>query len=115
MSDNNTNLYLDSLISEHDNELRKAGILSQVASAIASIATFTLNNITHRNDKPSSSHRGQVPGSKNKKRKRKDMDEYICSMDAQLFKRKYRMKKDSFFILLDIVNCEKSPSKYRRE
>ena len=45
MSDNNTNLYLDSLISEHDNELWKAGILSQVASAIASIATFTLVNI----------------------------------------------------------------------
>ena len=89
MSDNNTSLYLDYLISEHDHELRKAGILSQVVSAIASIATFAMFNINRCNDEPSSSHRGRVPGLKTKKRKRKDMDEYICSMDAQLFKRKY--------------------------
>ena len=69
MSDNNTNSHFDSLIGEHDHKLWKAGVLSQVASAIASIVTFTMLNINHYNDDSLSTYKGRAPGSKSKKRK----------------------------------------------
>ena len=101
MSDINSNTYQDRLIGEHEHEALQASLLSQVASVIGSIAAFTAFNM--EDDGPQSSYRGRVPGSKNKKRKRKDMAEYLGSMDEKLFQRRYRMSKDAFYMLLDII------------
>ncbi|KAL7526717.1 hypothetical protein ACHAWF_001886 [Thalassiosira exigua] len=101
MSDMYNNSFEDNLVGEHEHERRRASLLSQIASAIGSIAAFTA--FDHDDDEHQSARPGRMLGSKHKKRKRKDMDEYISSMDDKLFQRHYRMSKAAFFKLLDII------------
>ena len=91
-------------VAEQDAALEQATFLSQVASAVASIAMFTSSYgmiASKRNNHTGGG--GRVLGSTTKKRKRLDMDVYIHDMDAKLFRRKYRMEKKSFYDLLDII------------
>ena len=102
MTDINSDAYLGHLLGEDEYNNLQSTILSQVASAISSIgciAVFGAGNA----DGETSSYSGQSAGAHNKKRKRKDMEEYIVEMDATVFRRKYRMDKLSFFKLLDIL------------
>ena len=46
---------------------------------------------------------GRLPGSSNNKRTRLNMEEYIGCLGNGNFRRKYRMDKEAFFLLLDIV------------
>jgi len=106
MSDINSAEYTSYLTgeaeAEHDAALQNTAFLSQVSSAIASIAMFTTSKVCG-SSKEQSSHASRAPGSKTKKRKRLDMDKYMSDMDAKLFRRKYRMEKSSFYNLLDII------------
>jgi len=105
MSDRINHDYSQFLYDENTAEevagLQNTALLSQVSSAIASIAMFTSSSLNF--GKRKSQYNGRVPGSKNKKRKRRDMDSYLSEMDDKLFRRKYRMVKQSFFDLLDII------------
>ena len=103
MSDTNSNKYASYLYHESAAEELKAAqhtaFISQVSSAVASIAMFTTMGIKKRG----SNFTGRVAGSKTKKRKRLDVDQYIVEMDLTFFCRKYRMSKNSFYNLLDII------------
>jgi hypothetical protein len=101
MSDINSASYLANLYDENYEDVRLATILGQLSSAIASIAAFTL--FADHDGEPASNYAGRAVGAKTKKRKRRDMDDYLGSMDPKLFRRKYRMDKSSFYRLLDII------------
>ena len=47
---------------------------------------------------------GRFPGSSNNKRTRLDMEEYIGRLGNGNFRRKYRMDKEAFWLLLNIVS-----------
>lgn len=73
-------------------------MLGQVSSAIASIASFfNLESITNDLLK------GRAIGSCTIKRQRRNMDTYIGGMNDRNFRRKYRMTKEAFWTLLDII------------
>ena len=76
---------------------QRSTFVSDVGSLFASIAAFTSTDALLIGGK------GRVPGSKNVKRQRLDLDERLKSMDQKLFRRKYRMGYDSFYRLLDIL------------
>ena len=103
MSDTNSNAFLGNLLSEHDYELHRATLLSQISSAISSVAAFITFSIDENDNASTSNYSGRAIGSKTKLRKRRYMDEYFGSMDHRLFHRKYRMSKDTFYALLDII------------
>ena len=102
MSDINNNAYLGHLCGEDEYINRQSEIMSQVASAISSIGCMAMLGECNA-DGNASNYSGRSPGSQTRKRKRKDIEEYILLMDDALFRRKYRMNKPSFYKLLDIV------------
>jgi len=57
---------------------------------------------------------GRKPGSKTKKRVRLDVDEAFKSMDDHHFRRKYRMSRESYYILLDIIKEHLPPTGEKR-
>ncbi len=57
---------------------------------------------------------GRKPGSKTKKRVRLDVDRAFRSMDDHHFRRKYRMSKESYYILLDIIKEHLPPTGEKR-
>lgn len=74
----------------------RAKLLSQVSAAIACSATFfSLDD--------DGNYRGRIPGSTTIRRKRRNMDTYIGRMDDRHFRRKYRMDKEAFWMLLEII------------
>ena len=72
-------------------------VASQIGSAISNIAAISLLDDT------SLKSRGRPIGSMNVKRQRLDVEAHLNAMDHRLFRRKYRMGKESFFKLYDIV------------
>ena len=84
---------------ETDHDIQQAHVLAQLSSAIGTIASMQMNGMGGGE----SSHTGRQTGAQTIKRVRKDMDEYLGSMDGRLFRRKYRMERDSFYRLLDIL------------
>ena len=72
-------------------------VASQIGSAISNIAAISLLDDT------SSKRRGRPVGSINVKRQRLDVEAHLNAMDHRLFRRKYRMGKELFFKLYDIV------------
>jgi len=84
------------MCSEHQHEHIRVSLIAQVSAAICTTAAFfTFNddlNLCWR-----------LPGSKNIKRERTNMTKYINNTDDKLFRRKYRMNKQAFFTLLDII------------
>ena len=92
------------VVSDHEFELRQATLLGQLSVVIASVRAFKLGKRPPAyEDTPLSPHQGRVPGAKTKKRLRRDMDDMFMSMDSHSFKRRYRMDKQSFYDLLDII------------
>ncbi len=115
MSSTNNNTptkYLyDETTAEHVEINERAAFLCQVSSVIASVATFTSSK--KRRTPIHNNYSGKVPGSKLTKRTRLDVDNYIGKMGQRLSRRKYRMDKKSFYILLDILgpHLRSGPSK----
>ncbi len=66
----------------------------QATHAAASIASAVMSGVKRK---------GRKPGAKTQKRVRLDVDEVFRTMDARVFRRKYRMDKDSFYNLLYII------------
>ena len=78
--------------------------ISDIAPAIACIASFALHDSFGEDERSKENVRaGRQPGSRTKKRKRTDMIEYLTEMDDLLFRRRYRMSRESFFRLLGII------------
>ena len=84
---------------EEQHAHHQAAVISKIAAAIASAATFI--GYSNREDE---SKRGRQAGSINIKRVRRDVYQYIGDMDETFFRRKYRMSKDAFWTLFDIVS-----------
>eukprot|EP00804_Cyclotella_cryptica_P017178 CCRYP_013118-RA/>CCRYP_013118-RA protein AED:0.52 eAED:0.39 QI:0/-1/0/1/-1/1/1/0/142 len=81
---------------EHEFDLYQSSLLSQVSAAISSTANFFyLNRDTN--------YVGRLPGSSNIKRTCFNMEEYIGRLGNGNFRRRYRMEKEAFLLLLDIV------------
>lgn len=78
---------------ETEHDIQQAHVLAQLSSAIGTIASMQMNGMGDGE----SSHTGRQTGAQTIKRVRKDMDEYLGSMDVRLFRRKYRMERDSFY------------------
>ena len=81
---------------EHEFELYQSSLISQVSAAVVSIANFFYLN--------DSNYAGRLSGAATIKRTRLDMEEYIGRLDDRNFCRKYRMDKEAFWLLLDIVS-----------
>lgn len=79
---------------------KRRRILIGYASAIATIAT---TSVLSTSGKALSIHRGRVPGAKTIKRERLDVAQSCHDMNDRHFRRRYRMDKESFWILLDII------------
>eukprot|EP00970_Alexandrium_tamarense_P015210 scaffold4840_cov113-Alexandrium_tamarense.AAC.2 len=78
---------------------KRRRILVGYTSANATIATSVLSS----SGKALSNHRGRVPGAKTIKRERLDVAQSCHDMNDRHFGRRYRMDKESFWILLDII------------
>lgn len=85
---------------EHEFALHQAHLLGQLSSAIASIATFVTVDAL---ENALSSVHGRSQGASTVKRNRINMEEYVGRMADRSFRRKYRMNKDAFWTLLDII------------
>jgi hypothetical protein len=92
------------LANEDDFELRSrakkrrvaVGIASAVANIASSIVSFAGRSFNYGG--------GRKSGAKTIKRDRVDIDKQIHQLDDRHFRRKYRMDKDSFYQLLDIIS-----------
>mmetsp|Transcript_420 Transcript_420/g.639 ORF Transcript_420/g.639 Transcript_420/m.639 type:complete len:165 (+) Transcript_420:131-625(+) len=95
----NKNKWEDYLYDEEEEEVRmyakRRRHTMQAAHAAASLASAAMSM---------GNRKGSKPGAKTKKRVRLDVDRLFQTMDDQHFRRKYRMDKDSFYNLLDIIN-----------
>lgn len=95
----NKNKWEDYLYDEEEEEVRmyakRRRHTMQAAHAAASLASAAMSM---------GNRKGRKPGAKTKKRVRLDVDRLFQTMDDQHFRRKYRMDKDSFYNLLDIIN-----------
>jgi hypothetical protein len=78
---------------------KRRRILIGYASAIATIATSVLSSA----GKTVSNHQGRLPGAKTIKRERLDVAQSCHDMSDRHFHRRYRMDKESFWNLLDII------------
>ena len=102
----NSNGYLSYLYGEqHAEDLeraRRALFVSNVGALVASLAAFDSTDATRLSSKR---HAGRLAGATNIKQKGKklDVDDNLSRMDHRLFRRKYRMNRDSFYNLLDIL------------
>ena len=83
--------------SENEYAQYEATLLKQAAAAIASSAAFFCL------DQNDTNYTGRDEGAKTIKRERRDIEEYIGGLDDRNFRRKYRMDKDAFWLLLDII------------
>ncbi|EJK74099.1 hypothetical protein THAOC_04245 [Thalassiosira oceanica] len=90
---------------EEEASLRKANFAAHVASVLANAAAFVSNSAdsARKRKAPESNHAGRPAGTKTKRRERTDMSKYLGGLDDRAFRRKYRMDKQSFFDLLDII------------
>ena len=96
MNNHRAHIPLKATASENEYAQYEAALLTQVSAAIASSAAFfALDDDTM--------YSGRAAGSTTIKRKRRDMEEYLGRMDDRNFRRKYRMNKDAFWLLLDII------------
>jgi hypothetical protein len=82
---------------EHESEIYQSTLFSQVSAAIASTANFLCLD-------SDSNYEGRTPGSLGVKRNRLNIDDYVARLDERNFRRKYRMNKEAFRLLLDIVS-----------
>ena len=89
--------------------MQRTLVASQIGSAISNIAAISLLDDT------SSKRRGRPVGSMNVKRQRLDVEAHSNAMDHRSFRRKYRMGKESFFKLYDIVAPLFMPSTDERD
>eukprot|EP00804_Cyclotella_cryptica_P015677 CCRYP_003650-RA/>CCRYP_003650-RA protein AED:0.33 eAED:0.23 QI:0/0/0/1/0/0/2/0/233 len=93
-----------------DSYSSQALLLGKVSSAVVSVASFFL---AEDQAFQTSIHAGRDIGSSNVKRIRTNMDIYICRMPERSFQCKYRMNKEAFWTLLEIIErnlpntCEK--------
>lgn len=78
----------------------QALLLGKVSFAVASVASFFLTDTTAFQ---SIIYTGRDIGSKNVVRTRTNMDIYIGRMRERSFRRKYRMHKEAFWTLLEII------------
>ena len=103
MSDTANDDYLCHLYGEQYAEdlerLRRDLFVSDMGALVASIAAFNSASAARQSMK----HGGGVLGAKHVKRQRLDVDDHFSRMDHRLFCKKYRMGKDSFYTLLDIL------------
>ena len=81
---------------EHEFEQYQSSLISQISCAIASSVNFF-------NCDGGSNYAGRIPGTANVKRTRLNMEEYVGRLSDRSFRRKYRMNKEAFWLLLDIV------------
>lgn len=97
------------LLSEHNNETYRNALIAQVSAAVASTAAFFMFNDGGR-------LHGTRLGAKIIERERKDVESYINKMDNKSFRRRYRMGKEAFWSLLDIIedNLESTGEKRKR-
>eukprot|EP00804_Cyclotella_cryptica_P020311 CCRYP_014047-RB/>CCRYP_014047-RB protein AED:0.24 eAED:0.17 QI:0/0/0/1/0/0/2/0/324 len=82
---------------KHEFELYQSSLLSQVSAAIASTSNFFYLD-------RDSNYEGRIPGALGVKRTRLNIDEYVARLDDRNFRRKYRMDKEAFWLLLDILS-----------
>ena len=82
---------------EHEFEIYQSSLLSQVSAAIVSTANFFYLD-------RDSNYEGRIPGALGVKRARLNIDDYVARLDDRNFRRKYRMDKEAFWLLLNIVS-----------
>ena len=99
-----SNNYLDYVYGEqHAEDLERARqslFLSDMGAFLASFVAFDVAGAGSRMPKWQA---GRIGGTKNVKRTRLDVDAHLLQMDCNSFRRKYRMNRDSFYKLLDIL------------
>ena len=83
-------------------------MLKHVVSFMGTAASFAANSYRRKrkHDETSSgtTNRGRKPGANTIKRQRLNIEEYIRTMPAREFRRRYRMDKASFYNLLDVIS-----------
>ncbi|KAL3793253.1 hypothetical protein HJC23_000795, partial [Cyclotella cryptica] len=79
-----------------DYALYQARVMSEVSSAMASVTAFVAFQCDESNG-------GRKPGASTIKRERKNIEQYIGRMNERSFRRRYRMYKDAFWMLLELI------------
>lgn len=96
MSDRPSNVPSLATADENQYALYQARVMSEVSSAMASVMAF----VAFQSDE---SNGGRKPGALTIKRERKNIEQYIGRVNDRSFRRRYRMNKDAFWMLLELI------------
>ncbi len=96
MSDRPSNVPSLATADENQYALYQVRVMSEVSSAMASVMAF----VAFQSDE---SNGGRKPGASTIKRERKNIEQYIGRVNDRSFRRRYRMNKDAFWMLLELI------------
>eukprot|EP00956_Cyclotella_meneghiniana_P027297 scaffold60930_cov73-Cyclotella_meneghiniana.AAC.1 len=97
MSDRHSHIPEFATADENEYTSHKARFMTQISAAMASVMAF----VAFQSDE---SGGGRQPGASTIKRQRKDIEDYIERINDRSFRRRYRMDKNAFWMLLELVS-----------